>query len=76
MAVLPVGGLKSTTLEDTFLEVAQLLKIAEQAVVPAVSKVTLTVNSNSNIASISANLPVVSTISATGAVIIAATEYA
>lgn len=76
MAALPVGGLQSLTLEDTILEVAQLLQTAEQAAIPAQSRLSLTINTDTNIAAISVNLPIAPAISASGAITIVATEYA
>lgn len=76
MAALPAGGLKSVTLEDTLLEVAQLLNAAEQAAVPPQSRVAVSLSTDSNLVTISASLPIMPTISATGALTIATTEYA
>ena len=76
MAALPTGGLKSLTLEDTLLEVVQLLQAAEQLVVPAVNRVSLNINTDTNVASVAATLPLVASISTTGAITFVATEYA
>lgn len=76
MAALPVGGLKSLTLENTMLEVAQLLQTAEQTATPPQTRLTLNINTDANVASISVNLPIAPIISSSGALTITATEYA
>ena len=77
MALLtPATDIKSSTIEGGLLEIAQLLQAAEQAVTPAVNRIQITYNTDTNLVSITASLPIAATVGSTGKIEFVATPYA
>lgn len=81
MAAVTVANLKSTTLENALLEVAQLLQVAERATPPDVNgvipdNVQISVSVDALSVSITANLPILVTQNTSGQMVVTADEYA
>ena len=80
MAAFLNTEVKSTTLENALLEIAQMLQNAEQAYDPPAgtaqpNRVQIAINTDTKLVFISANLSCIPTISATGAISFTADEY-
>lgn len=80
MAALAAGAVKSTTIENGMLEIAQMLQNAEQAFVPPAgtnppNRVNVTYNTDTKTVQITANLQLESAFTATGEVTFQAAEY-
>lgn len=70
------GELKATTYPAAFLELAQLLATAEQAISPTpVNNVTISVDLEALTATVTATLPVVPTLDSAGKPVFTATDY-
>jgi hypothetical protein len=65
MAALTAANIKSTSLEGGILELVQLLQVAELALSPAQNRVQLTINTDTNIATIALQLPLAASVSTT-----------
>jgi len=81
MAALTPSSLKSTTLENGLLEVAQLLQIAERATPPdpnglVPDNIQISVSVDALSVSITANLPITVSQNASGQMVVTAAEYA
>lgn len=69
------GDIKSDTLPEAVLELAQYLQNLEIATSGAANNVNITYNTESRFAAITASLPVVKSISADGSIKVVATPY-
>lgn len=81
MATLNPANLKSTTLENALLEVAQLLQAAERATPPDLNgvipdNVQISVSVDALSVSITANLPILISQNTSGQMVVTADEYA
>lgn len=81
MASLNTANLKSTTLENGLLEIAQMLQIAERATPPDANgvvpdNVQISVSVDALSVSITANLPIAVSQNASGQMVVTAQEYA
>lgn len=81
MAALTPANLKSTTVENALLEVAQILQVAERNTPPDVNgvvpdNVQISVSVDALSVTITANLPVLVTQNVNGQMVITAAEYA
>lgn len=77
MAAIPAGFPKSTTIEDTLLEAAELIEAMEASTVSnpqGTDNMSVSYSANGT-ATVSFTVPVTKTISTTGRVEISATEY-
>lgn len=69
------GTLKSTDLPGALLETAQLTQIAEQGMSTPKNNVSVSLNSEGTVATITAQLPVTTTVSTDGSIKVVATDY-
>lgn len=70
------GDLKSTTLPGALLEVAQRAQLAEQALTPAKNNISLSMNAEGTLCTLTASIPVATTISTTsGDLKVSAVDY-